>query len=181
MAISFGTTACANAITADSVLRSATTSIAQRTSAHVEFVAHSSLSSTTEKIVVDVGSTSGSETLVEGKAELAIRLTPAYANVRGILSGLTMLFGLTASEERSGRRGGQERRSTPISRQTSLCHHFVIGFVAPPEGQGYESLLNYVTPGEIMRFRYRPSRPACTCGGTRDRTRGRSFGAGRTR
>jgi hypothetical protein len=84
--------------TAGSVLQTATKAIAQQAGAHVVFVAHSSSSSTTEKIIADVGATSGSETLSEGKAHLVIRVTPADAYVRGSSTGLTTLFGLTASQ-----------------------------------------------------------------------------------
>ncbi len=90
--------ASADDITAGSVLQTATKAIAQQAGAHVVFVAHSSSSSTTEKIIADVGATSGSETLSEGEAHLAIRVTPADAYVRGSSTGLTTLFGLTASE-----------------------------------------------------------------------------------
>jgi hypothetical protein len=93
-----GVTANANDITAGSVLQTATKAIAQQTGAHVVFVAHSSSSSTTEKIIADVGTTSGSEALSEGKATLAIRVTPADAYVRGSQSGLTTLFGMTAAQ-----------------------------------------------------------------------------------
>jgi len=87
-----------NVISTGSVLQSATSAIAQQTSAHVVFVAHASSSSTTEKIVADVGLTGGVETLSEGKADLAIRVTPSYAYVHGSSSGLTTLFGLTAAQ-----------------------------------------------------------------------------------
>jgi hypothetical protein len=98
LATSLGTAAYADANSAASVLQSTTRAISQQTSAHVVFIAHSSTSSTTEKIIADVGSTSGTETLFEGKAEVAIRLTPVDAYVRGNSAGLTTLFGLTASE-----------------------------------------------------------------------------------
>jgi hypothetical protein len=88
----------ADVTTAGSVLQTATEAIAQQNGAHVVFAAHSSSSSTTEKIIADVGATSGSETLSEGKADLAIRVTPADAYVRGSASGLTTLFGLSASQ-----------------------------------------------------------------------------------
>jgi hypothetical protein len=78
----FSVPAYADVITAASVLQTATKAIDQQTSAHVVFVAHSSSSSTTEKIIADVGVTSGSETL----------------SVRGSASGLTMLFGLPATQ-----------------------------------------------------------------------------------
>jgi len=67
------------------------------------FVAHSP--SVTEKIVADVGVTSGSETLSEGGANVSIRLTPAFAYVRGSSSGLTTLFGMPAAQAKKlGRR-----------------------------------------------------------------------------
>jgi hypothetical protein len=91
-------TAYADVTTAGSVLQTATKAIDQQTSAHVVFVAHSRSSSTSEKIIADVGVTSGSETLSEGKADVAIRLTPGYAYVSGSSSGLTTLFGLSATQ-----------------------------------------------------------------------------------
>ncbi len=91
-------TAQADVITASSVLRAATKAIDQQTGAHVVFAAHSSAQSTTETITADVGLTSGSEMLSEGKANLAIRLTPTHAYVRGSSSGLTALFGLAAAQ-----------------------------------------------------------------------------------
>ena len=95
---SFSAIASADVITIGSVLQAAHTAITQETSAHVVFVAHSSSSSTTEKIVADVGVTGGSETLSEGKADLAIRVTPSYAYLRGNPTGLTTLFGLPAAQ-----------------------------------------------------------------------------------
>jgi hypothetical protein len=86
--------------TAKSLLQTATKAIDQQASAHVVFVAHSGTSSTTERIVADVGVLSGSETVSEGKADLAIRLTPTYAYVSGNSSGLTTLFGLPAAQEK---------------------------------------------------------------------------------
>jgi hypothetical protein len=95
---SLGAAAHADTVTAGSVLQSTASAIAQQTGAHVVFVAHSSSSSTTERIVADVGTSSGLETLLEGKADVSIRLTPAYAYVSGDSSGLTTLFGLTVSQ-----------------------------------------------------------------------------------
>jgi hypothetical protein len=93
-----GTSASAAVVSTGSVLRSAKAAIAVQTSVHVVFIAHSRASSTTEKIVADVGTTSGSETLFEGKADLAIKVTPAHAYVTGNSSGLTTLFGLSAPQ-----------------------------------------------------------------------------------
>ena len=93
-----GTSASAAVVSTGSVLRSAKAAIAVQTSVHVVFIAHSRASSTTEKIIADVGTTSGSETLFEGKADLAIKVTPAHAYVNGNYSGLTTLFGLPAPQ-----------------------------------------------------------------------------------
>jgi hypothetical protein len=52
------------------------------------FVAHSSSSSITEKFITDRGASGGSEALSEGKAHLAIRVTPTHAYVSDSSSGL---------------------------------------------------------------------------------------------
>jgi hypothetical protein len=93
-----GATAQAGAATTSTVLASAKSAIAKQRGAHVVFVARSGSSSTTEKIVADVGATVGTETLSEGKATLTLKLTPAYGYVKGNVSGLTTVFGLTAAE-----------------------------------------------------------------------------------
>jgi hypothetical protein len=98
IATALSATAYADVITTGSVLQTATKAIAQQTSAHVVFVAHASSSSTTEKIIADVGLAGGSETLSEGKAYLAIRVTSTFAYVSGSSSGLTTLFGLTSAQ-----------------------------------------------------------------------------------
>lgn len=98
MATTLCSTASADTITTGSVLQAAAKAIDQQTSVHVVFVAHASSSSTTEKIVADVGLTGGSETISEGKAHVAIRVTPTFGYVSGSSSGLTTLFGLTAAQ-----------------------------------------------------------------------------------
>jgi hypothetical protein len=88
----------AGTATTSTVLATARSAIAKQPGAHVVFVAHSGSSSTTEKIVADVGATAGTETLSEGKATLTLKLTPAYGYVTGNVSGLTTVFGLTSAE-----------------------------------------------------------------------------------
>ncbi len=96
---SLGAVASAAEITTTALLSNVKAAIAQQTGVHVAFAAYSgSSSSITEKIVADVGTVSGTETIFEGTADLAIRVTPSFAYVRGDSSGLTTLFGLTASE-----------------------------------------------------------------------------------
>jgi hypothetical protein len=96
--------ASAAGATTASVLSSARSAIAGQASAHVVFTAHSGNSNTTEKIIADVSSTGGTETVFEGSADVAIRVTPAFAYVSGTSSGLTTLFGMSAaSAKRIGR------------------------------------------------------------------------------
>jgi hypothetical protein len=117
LSVALSTTAYADVTTTGSVLQTASKAIAQQTSAHVVFVAQSGSSSTTEKIVADVGANGGSETLFEGKADLAIRVTPAVAYVRGNSAGLTTLFGLTASQAK--RLGTKWESWTPSTKEYS--------------------------------------------------------------
>jgi hypothetical protein len=63
----YNSSASAAVVSTGSVLRSAKAAIAVQTSVHVVFIAHSRASSTTEKIIADVGTTSGSETLFEAR------------------------------------------------------------------------------------------------------------------
>jgi hypothetical protein len=86
----------AGALTASSVIRSAASAIARQPSAHVVFIAHSG--ARTERIVADVGRDRGTETAVEGSAVLAVRLSPTHAYVSGNSSGLTELFGMSATD-----------------------------------------------------------------------------------
>jgi len=88
----------AGTVTTSSVLRATRAAITAQTSAHEEFVARSSASSVVEKIVANVGATSGSETVSDGKEHLTVRVTPTAGYIRGNQTGLTDLFGLTAAQ-----------------------------------------------------------------------------------
>jgi hypothetical protein len=93
-----GSAAAAGGLTTSSVVRTAKLAIAQETSVHVVFVAHSDSPSRTEDIVADVGRASGTEAVTEGNATLDIRLTPTHAYVSGNADGLTKIFGMSASD-----------------------------------------------------------------------------------
>jgi hypothetical protein len=54
-----------------------------------------------EKIVADVSTKGGTETLTEGAEVLDVRATPTGAYIRGSSSGLTSLFGLTAAQAKT--------------------------------------------------------------------------------
>jgi hypothetical protein len=93
-----GAAAYAGVVTTGSVIASARTAISKQTGAHVVFTASAGSSSTAEKIVADVGVTSGAETITEGTAHLAVRVTPTFAYVSGNSSGLTSLFGESSTD-----------------------------------------------------------------------------------
>jgi hypothetical protein len=96
--VALGGTAYGGTVTSGSVLTSTTAAIAQQTGIHVVFRANTASSATPEKIVADVGVTTGEETVSEGQSHLAVRVTPGYAYVSGDTSGLTTIFGLTSAE-----------------------------------------------------------------------------------
>jgi hypothetical protein len=72
--------------------------IAKQTSAHVVFMAKSGSTSATEKIVADVGTSSGEETVTNGSAKISIRVTSTHAYLKGNQSGLTTIYGLTSAQ-----------------------------------------------------------------------------------
>jgi hypothetical protein len=90
--------ASAAATTATSVLAAAKSAIAKETGVHVDFSAHSSLTSKSEHIVADVGTATGVETVVEGSSNLTVELSSTYAYVKGNASGLTTLLGLSTTQ-----------------------------------------------------------------------------------
>lgn len=90
--------ASAGTVTVASVLKASKAAIATQTSAHVAFNASSGTSSATEKIVADVGTNMGTETVTDGKAVLTVRVTSKDGYISGTASGLTSLFGMTAAQ-----------------------------------------------------------------------------------
>jgi hypothetical protein len=93
-----GAPASAGTVTAATVIKQAKAAIAAQSSAHLEFDAASSASSSTEQIVADVGSGTGRETVTDGTAVLHVMVTPQDGYISGSSSGLTSLFGMTAAE-----------------------------------------------------------------------------------
>ena len=103
ISFAFASTVGAADVGAKSILTSARAEIAAQTGVHVVFTAHSGSTGITEKIVADVGVSSGSEIISEGSADVAIRVTPSSAYVSGNSSGLTTLFGMgSAAAKRLG-------------------------------------------------------------------------------
>jgi hypothetical protein len=90
--------ASAATVTAATVIKEAKAAIAAESSAHVEFDAGSTTSSSTEQIVADVGASGGRETVTDGAAVLHVMVTPQNGYISGSASGLTSLFGMTSAE-----------------------------------------------------------------------------------
>jgi hypothetical protein len=101
LSLASGAAAYGDGASTGGVLDATKAAVAAQTSAHVMFTAHSGTTGTTEKIVADVGTTSGTEDISEGSAAVAIRVTPSFAYVSGNASGLTTLFGLSSTEART--------------------------------------------------------------------------------
>jgi hypothetical protein len=93
-----GASAYGGVVTTGSILKTAKTTIAGQTGVHVVSTATSSTSSSTERIIADVGASSGTESVSEGGARLTIRVTPTDGYISGNSSGLTDVFGLSSAE-----------------------------------------------------------------------------------
>ena len=83
---------------ASSVISTTKATIANESGVHVLFISKTSSSST--KIVADIGATSGVETITEGSNEATIRVTPTYAYLSGNAGGLITLMGLSAKQQK---------------------------------------------------------------------------------
>jgi hypothetical protein len=90
--------ASAATVSPASVIKEAKAAIAKQSSAHLEFDAGSSSTSAKEKIVADVGSSGGTETVSDGSAVLHVTVTPTDGYISGSSSGLTSLFGMTSAQ-----------------------------------------------------------------------------------
>jgi hypothetical protein len=93
-----GAPASAGTVTAATVIKEAKAAIATESSAHLEFDAGSTTSSSTEQIVADVGASGGRETVTDGAAVLHVMVTSQDGYISGSATGLTSLFGMTSAE-----------------------------------------------------------------------------------
>ena len=83
---------------ASSVIKTTKATIVNESGVHILVTSKTSSSST--KIVADIGATSGVETITEGSNEATIRVTPTYAYLSGNAGGLVTLMGLSAKEQK---------------------------------------------------------------------------------
>lgn len=81
-----------------SLLKASKAAIATQTSAYMAFNASSTTSSATEKIVADVDTNTGAETVTDDKADLTVTVTSKDGSISGTASSLTSLFAMTAEQ-----------------------------------------------------------------------------------
>ncbi len=82
---------------ASSVISTTKAAIAKESGVHVLLTSKTSSSST--KVVADIGATRGMETITEGSGSVTIKVTSTYAYLSGNAAGLKTLMGLTAQEQ----------------------------------------------------------------------------------
>ncbi len=84
--------------TTTSVLNAAKTALSKQVGVHV--TVNSKSGAVASNVVVDIGSTSGSEVITSGKSVIKISVTPTYAYLSGSSVGLTTIMGLTAAQSK---------------------------------------------------------------------------------
>ena len=83
---------------ASSVINTTKATIANEPGVHVLLT--SKTSSTSTKLVADIGATSGVETITKGSDRATIKVTPTYAYLSGNAAGLISLMGLSTKEQK---------------------------------------------------------------------------------
>ncbi len=100
-----GEAAASGTATASSLLAAAKGAIAKQGAVHLVVSSKSASSSTTEKVVADLGRKSGVEAISDGADNVAILVTPAYGYISGNSAGLSKIVGLTSAQvKRVGKR-----------------------------------------------------------------------------
>lgn len=84
--------------TTASVLKAAKAAMLKESGVHI--VVDSRSGKTTSAIIVDIGTSSGVETITSGKESVTIEVTPKWAYLSGSASGLTTVMGLTSAEQK---------------------------------------------------------------------------------
>lgn len=94
----FATVAAAGTPSTSSVIKSVKAAIKKQSGARVVSMASAKSTSTKETETVSFGTSTGEETITRGAATLTIRVTPTDAFVSGSSSGLTTIFGVSATD-----------------------------------------------------------------------------------
>jgi len=81
-----------------SVLAAAHLAVANVNGVHIVVSSHAG--KIASSVVVDIGKTSGTETITSGTESITILVTPTYAYLRGSATGLTKIMGLTAAQQK---------------------------------------------------------------------------------
>lgn len=84
--------------TTTSVLNAAKLSMLKKGEVHV--VVASRAGKSTSQVIVDIGATSGQESITAGKKFVSIIVTPTFAYLSGSATGLTQIMGLTAAQQK---------------------------------------------------------------------------------
>jgi hypothetical protein len=82
--------------TAKSVIKSTTTALSKVSGVHIVVTSRSGTVNST--VVVDIGKSSGVETVSSGLKKITITVTPSFAYLSGTASGLSTIMGLTAAQ-----------------------------------------------------------------------------------
>jgi hypothetical protein len=85
-----------SAPTAASVIRATKAALAQQSGVHI--VVSETAGKTKTTVVVDIGTTTGTESITSGQKHVSITVTSKFAYVQGTSSGLTGIMGLTATQ-----------------------------------------------------------------------------------
>ncbi len=94
----FSTPAYAGSPSVSSVIKTVKAAMKKEPGAELVSTEHSTSSSAGAKESLEAGTTSGQETFSKGDADLAIKVTPTDAYVRGSSSGLTTILGMSAAD-----------------------------------------------------------------------------------
>jgi len=143
------------AVTTDSLLKATKAAIGSQPGVRVTFVANSASSSSSEKIVADVGTAIGAETVSQGSSHLAIRLTPTYGYVSGNASGFTSILGLTSAQAtKIGTRWVSWKASTAqySSLKSGLTISAVVALLPKAKGTAVSSKVSNGTTVYVLKW-----------------------------
>jgi hypothetical protein len=150
-----GAAVSSGAVTTDSLLQATKAAIDTQPGVRVTFVANSGSPSPAEKIVADVGTKSGNETVSQGSSHITIRLTPTYAYVSGNSSGFINILGLSSAQAtRIGTHWVSWKASTTqySSFKSGLTISAVVALLPKAKGTAVSSKVSNGTTVYVLRW-----------------------------
>jgi hypothetical protein len=121
--------------TAASVIKTTKAALAQQSGVHI--VVSETVGKTKTTVVVDIGTTTGTESITSGQKYVSITVTPKFAYVQGTSSGLSGIMGLTATQVKlvGTKSIAMAAGSTPYKRfKTSLTTAALLTFLPVAKG-----------------------------------------------